>query len=202
MSEKDRSRRLFGRLSLLGSLTLLLIVHAATIGAAADPAADPEALKFFETKIRPALAQNCFKCHGPVKQKGGLRLDSREAVIKGGESGPAVVPGNRDESLLVEAIHFAGLEMPPTGKLDEGTLQALTRWVEMGAPWPQNDVTSAAAATTTPAPDQPRISEEDRKHWSFQPLRRPSVPLEQARGDRSERSEIDAFIEERCRRST
>ena len=66
---------------------------------------DPAAVKFFETKVRPLLAEHCFQCHGPEKQRAGLRLDSREAMLKGGDSGPAVVPGQPDKSLLVEAIN-------------------------------------------------------------------------------------------------
>ena len=73
--------------------------------------------KFFEQNVRPLLAEKCYSCHGTKKQKGGLRLDSIEAILKGGESGPAVVPGKPDESLLVSAINYAGPEMPPDGKL-------------------------------------------------------------------------------------
>jgi len=107
---------------------------------------DPEAIKYFEAKVRPILAESCFKCHGPAKQKGGLRLDSRAGVLEGGENGPAVVPGRRDESLLVEAIHYEGLEMPPGGKLDPEKLAILTRWVEMGAPWPATEVPPSPGA--------------------------------------------------------
>src|SRR3954452_15553842 len=118
--------------------TGLLLAQAWGLGATRVSAAEPsaEALQFFETDVRPVLAENCFKCHGPTKQKGGLRLDSREAVLRGGDTGPAVVPGKHDESLLIEAIHYDGLEMPPGGKLDEAKIAILTRWVEQGAPWP------------------------------------------------------------------
>ena len=83
--------------------------------------------------------ENCYSCHGDKKQKGGLRLDSFEAILQGGESGPAVVPGKPEESLLVEAINFAGLEMPPTGKLSGEKVATLTRWVSLGTPWPSRD---------------------------------------------------------------
>ena len=72
--------------------------------------------KFFEQNVRPLLAENCYSCHAAKKQKGGLRLDSLEAILKGGESGPAVVPGKPEESLLVSAINYAGPEMPPDRK--------------------------------------------------------------------------------------
>src|SRR3954447_11486522 len=102
----------------------LAAVVAATIGLPeprllAAAGLDPAQVTFFETEVRPLLAENCFKCHGPDKQKGGLRLDSRAAALEGGDSGPAVVPGHGDESLLVEAINYDGLQMPPTGQLKE-----------------------------------------------------------------------------------
>ena len=81
------------------------------------------------------------------KQKGGLRLDSLEAILKGGDSGPAVVPGKPAESLLVEAINFDGLEMPPSAKLVPEKIDILTRWVSLGAPWPARDRTAAHAAS-------------------------------------------------------
>ena len=89
---------------------------------AGDPDQKTQAAReqFFEQNVRPLLAENCYSCHGDKKQKGGLRLDSLEAILKGGESGPAVVPGKPDESLLVEAINYDGLEMPPNGKLGAG----------------------------------------------------------------------------------
>ena len=95
--------------------------------------------KFFEQNVRPLLAENCYSCHGPKKQKGRLRLDSIEAILKGGESGPALVPGKPDESLLVSAINYAGPEMPPKGKLPREKVAVLTRWVSSGARWPAGD---------------------------------------------------------------
>src|SRR5271170_4973735 len=77
----------------------------------------PKQIEFFETKVRPVLAGTCQKCHGAADHKGGLRLDSRDAVLKGGDSGAAVVPGKPDSSPMIEAINYRGLEMPPTGKL-------------------------------------------------------------------------------------
>ncbi|MEA2632555.1 MAG: hypothetical protein QOE66_2774, partial [Chloroflexota bacterium] len=153
----------------------MLLAQAWSYGPAPATAAEPapEALKFFETNVRPILAESCFKCHGPTKQKGGLRLDSREALLRGGETGPVVVPGSRDESLLIEAIHYDGLEMPPGGKLDDAKIAVLTRWVEMGAPWPEADRSQPGAAAS---PSKPRISDDDRKFWSFQPVRRPDLP--------------------------
>jgi mono/diheme cytochrome c family protein len=172
--------------------TALFVIVGGALGepvarvSAAEP--DPVAIKFFETKVRPILADNCFKCHGPAKQKGGLRLDSRGAALQGGENGPAVVPGRRDDSLLVEAIHYESLEMPPAGKLDDAKIAILTRWVEMGAPWPTTEVSPAAAASGA----KPRLSDEDRAYWAFQPIKRPEPPV--PRDGRWSRNPIDRFI--------
>src|SRR3954468_1155762 len=97
----------------------LAVVAVATLLSAATPEPSRDQLKFFEEKVRPILAENCYKCHGSDKQKGNLRLDVREAVFAGGESGPVIVPGKPSESPLVEAIKWESLEMPPTGKLKD-----------------------------------------------------------------------------------
>src|SRR3954468_675107 len=87
---------------------------------AADPKPSAEAVEFFEKSVRPVLAEHCQSCHGADKQKGGLRLDSRQAMISGGDTGPAIVPGDPDKSRLVGAVHHTGdtPKMPPKGKLD------------------------------------------------------------------------------------
>ena len=97
----------------------------------------PAAVEFFEARVRPILVDQCVKCHGPKKQSSGLRLDSREAMLKGGDSGPAVVPSKPDESLLIQAVGHthAELKMPPSGKLPEPALAILRQWVSLGAPW-------------------------------------------------------------------
>ena len=159
---------------IVAALGWLLLVSAATPGRAADaPAPTAEQAAFFEAEVRPILAESCQKCHGTDKQKGGLRLDTPEGVFQGGDSGPAVVPGNLEESLLIEAIRHEGLEMPPSGKLDDVKIATLTRWVETGAAWP--GVEGHAAAAPAP-PTQKIFTAEDRAWWSFQPLRRPEVP--------------------------
>jgi mono/diheme cytochrome c family protein len=131
---------------------------------APESSADVDAARarFFENKVRPLLAEKCYACHGPEKQKGGLRLDSRAALLKGGENGAAVVAGKPDESLLVDAVNYAGPEMPPSGKLDPSEIDTLTRWIAVGAPWPDR---------AAPMPRGKTISRADRAHWSLQPLR-------------------------------
>src|SRR5690349_13347433 len=104
------------------------------LGPAVAPAADRSAADhFFESKVRPLLVEHCTRCHGPDKQRGGLRLDSAGALAKGGESGTVVVPGNPDESRLIEAVRYAGdLKMPPKGRLSEADVTALVAWVRDG----------------------------------------------------------------------
>ncbi len=98
----------------------------------------PEAVEFFESRVRPVLVERCQKCHGPKKQSSGLRLDSRDGVLKGGDNGPAVVPGKPDESVLFQAVSGAHreLKMPPDGKLPEQAVASLRQWVSLGVPWP------------------------------------------------------------------
>ncbi len=145
----------------------------APAAAARVPAGQAE---FFESTVRPLLADNCYACHsGRVDPPfGGLRLDSREGLLAGGESGPAVVPGRPAESALVERLHGRPMLMPPTGPLAGEDIAALTRWVEMGAPWP------GAAATTVAGPPDPSapfdLPQRRRTHWAWQPVREVEPP--------------------------
>src|SRR5437667_12840377 len=107
----------------------LLLVRA---GSAQE--VSPAAVKFFEQKVRPVLVNNCQECHGAAKQRGKLRLDSLDAIKKGGELGPALVPGKPEDSRLVHAIGYkTDLKMPPKGKLSEADIANLTAGVQMGA---------------------------------------------------------------------
>ena len=102
-----------------------LAIAPGTAPAQSDPAADG-----FERDIRPVLVEVCQQCHGPKKQEGGLRLDSREALVRGGDSGPAIVPGEPDKSLLIAAIRQTGeLKMPPKTQLSSERIAAFERWV-------------------------------------------------------------------------
>src|SRR5437867_3980907 len=116
------------------SRLLLLVLLAPALAAAQN--ADP--LEFFETRIRPILANHCYACH-TASQLGGLRLDSRSSILKGGKSGPAVVPGKPDESLLIRAVLQTDpkLKMPIGGKLKDQEIADLRSWVKSGAPWPE-----------------------------------------------------------------
>jgi hypothetical protein len=148
---------------------------------------EPGAVEFFETRVRPVLANKCYSCHTASKL-GGLRLDSRAAILEGGKSGPAVIPGKPSESLLIRAVRHADekLKMPMAGeKLSPAEVEDLAHWIQSGASWPE---TRAAA----PVKKGFAISPEQRAFWSFQPLRKPARP---AVGNASwVKSPIDSFI--------
>ena len=147
-------------------------------------------LEFFEKQVRPLLVEQCHKCHGPKLQKGGLRLDSRAAALKGGDTGPAVEPGNLKASLLIDAISYDpdSYQMPPTGKLAPEQIAILTEWVRLGAPWPNS------ASTLTTEEKKFDLSERA-KHWSFQPIGKPKIPGVESAAFL--RNPIDGFLQSR-----
>src|SRR5262245_26333870 len=115
-------------------LAVLFLVATLPSQSAEPPA---EAIEFFERKIRPILVDNCQRCHSSSKQKANLSLESLATILKGGDSGPALVVGQPDASLLIKAIRYQDeLRMPPRGKLSDEQIADLTAWVKMGAPWP------------------------------------------------------------------
>ncbi len=131
-------------------------------------------LEFFENRIRPIFANHCYKCHSrqAEKVKGGLLLDSREDLLKGGESGPSIVSGDPDKSLLIQAVRYGNedLQMPPKGeRLSEKQITDLVAWVKMGAPDPRV-ATAAQKAWVDPG----------KKHWAWQPVQKPVVPKVQS----------------------
>jgi hypothetical protein len=168
-------------------LFVALIALAPVALRAASPQFPPGQIEFFESKVRPVLAGTCQKCHGATTHKGGLRLDSRDAALKGGDSGAAVVPGNPDASPMIEAINYRGLEMPPTGRLKPREIEALIAWVKMGAPWPKEEAKSAG-----PSRGDFTITDEDRRYWAFQPIGHPQPPIVRTRSWAA--NPIDAFI--------
>ncbi len=168
------------------TIAVILLVCVPTAGRADGPTADQ--LAFFENKVRPILSARCYSCHSQAtkKPKGGLTLDRRESVLTGGDSGPAMVPGKPATSLLLKAIKYDGLEMPPTGKLPADEIATLTKWIEMGAPWP--------ATTVKPVVDAEVgvLTPERLKHWAFQPLKVVEPPA-LTDADRK-RHPIDRFV--------
>ncbi|MGV3720520.1 MAG: PSD1 and planctomycete cytochrome C domain-containing protein [Actinomycetota bacterium] len=165
-------------LGLAGGAGLLASASAAT-GAPATAPASPEAIKFFETSVRPVLVTRCQSCHGAERQSGGLRVDSLAALLKGGGGGPALVPGKPEQSLLLKAIaHQPGVaKMPPSGKLAPRQIAEVTRWIAEGAAWPSVQAQAAA---------------DRAKHWAFQPVRKPALPA--VKNKAWVKSPVDAFI--------
>jgi hypothetical protein len=152
---------------------------------------DGTAITDFEKSIRPLFVEKCQPCHGPGKAKAGLRLTDRESLLKGGESGPAIVPNAPDESRLIQAVRYRDeLKMPPKQRLSAPQVEALERWVAVGAPWP-----SLPSRTTTKAGFEPTPAQ--RRWWAFQPVR--SEPPPTGNGPRPSSDEIDDFLQDALR---
>jgi Protein of unknown function (DUF1549)/Protein of unknown function (DUF1553)/Planctomycete cytochrome C len=182
---------------LIWAVTLAELVLIGTLapGLRAD-SQSPEGIEFFEKKVRPILVEKCEKCHGSQRQKGGLRLDSRQAAFTGGETGPVIVSGHPEKSELVKAVNYEadGFQMPPTGKLDADSISVLTDWVRRGAPWPE----TAAAGSSSGSNARFNFAERA-KHWSFQPLHS-GAPPRTADKDWA-RNPIDTFLASRLRQA-
>ena len=137
----------------------------------------------FERDVQPILEENCLHCHGGDEQESGFRVDSRLALLKGGDYGePGIVPGDTSKGLMIGAIEHTeeGLEMPLDGKLSDESIAIIKRWVEQGAVWPgQMDE---------------KVTREKSDHWAFQPVTRPAIPRTNPVGNPRPSSEIDAFL--------
>jgi hypothetical protein len=173
---------------LFNTLSIAAVLLAASVGAAEpatesgsdtpavanNPAAhSPAEIEFFEKKIRPLLHTHCYECHSASAKnlKGSLRVDHLEALLAGGDSGPAIVPGKPEESLLIDSVRYGedSYQMPPKGKLAAGEIALLVEWVERGAPFP--------AAEVAAGPQNNQIDfEAGRKFWSFQPVKKHPAP--------------------------
>ena len=176
----------FQRCLILG-LALLVVNSFGVSASYADDNVIKYTVEEFETQVRPILATQCLKCHGDHKQEGGLRLDTRDAILKGGESGPALVPSHADQSLLMEAVRYESFEMPPSGQLRDKQIRQLQRWIDMGAFWPEN---------SEPLREGPsEITDVDRQWWAFQPVHPVVVPSLEA--DQWSKNEIDRFVQQR-----
>ena len=128
----------------------------------------PDQVAFFETRIRPVLSQHCYQCHSAEALRAGtlkasLLVDSRAGMAKGGESGAAVVPGRKEESLLLAALKYDGFEMPPAGKLPDAVIADFETWIDMGAPDPRDEPLAAVDERTIDV-------EAGRRHWSYRRL--------------------------------
>ena len=131
---------------------------------AAD-APSPEQLEFFEKQVRPLLIEHCSECHGAKKSEAGLRLDTKRGFVKGSDTGPIVVAGNVDASLLMKVLNYRDGEtqMPPKGKLPEEKIAVFRKWLELGSPWPDEAVGAGDGSSA-------------KNHWAFQPVKRPAIP--------------------------
>ena len=159
--------------------------------AAADVPADD--LAFFESEVRPLLVERCYACHaaGAERIEGGLRLDSLAAHLRGGDSGPAIVPGDADASLLIEAVRYDGYEMPPSGRLPPEEIAVFEQWVERGAPWP--DEPGPEESTPDDAsPEAFDLAARKASFWLWQPIADPKPPA--VDDDAWPRGAIDRFI--------
>ena len=182
---RECAPRMLTRYSFVARVSALFMVSIAWNANPSAKSAEPTPHEFFEKQVRPILIERCIGCHGAEKHKGGLRLDSAEAVRAGGESGATVVPGNVAKSRFVLAIQHTDddLKMPPGKKLPEKEIAVLTRWVELGAPWPAKVVLAAPDAIATAAA----------AHWAFRPVKRPLIPAV----PNPPANPIDAFVREK-----
>ncbi len=171
-------------------LALALLACLPGFFRAAESTPTPEAAEFFEKKIRPVLIESCWKCHSAEakKLKGGLRLDSRAGLLKGGDTGPSLVPEHPEKSKLIEAVGYknADLLMPPKGMLAPAVIADLTKWVQMGAPWPGSET------STGDKKDAFDLAKRKREHWAWQPIR--ATPPPAVKNTTWARSPIDTFL--------
>ena len=162
------------------ALSAVLGFFLLATAARAEPAGD----EFFEKEVRPLLVERCFKCHGGEKTRGSLKLTSREGILQGGDNGPAAAPGKPADSLFIKAVHWSdALKMPKDKQLSEKDIAVLTRWVEIGLPYPAGAVATAGGF---------RITDEQRNFWAFRPVR--VVPPPAVKDTAWPRSDLDRYL--------
>lgn len=154
-----------------------------------QPPAKASQIEFFERKVRPLLVEHCYSCHSADAEKlqAGLYADSRAALIHGGDSGAAIVPGDPDASLLVDAVRYDGYEMPPKGKLSDEDIATFEQWVAMDAPWPDEEPPTSNAVRL-----EFDLATRKADHWIWQSVQRPAIP--DVRNMQWPRSDIDRFV--------
>lgn len=168
---------------------IALMSTGSLVSAQSTPSNDAVAVDFFEKKIRPLLADNCYNCHSANNNsQGGLRVDDRNGLLNGGGRGPAVVPGEPEKSWLIKAVRHTDdkLKMPPKKQLSDEQVADLTKWIRDGAAWPKIEFTLPKG---DPHPEYERLRKE---HWAWQPLRNAKVPA--VRAADWARDEIDRFV--------
>jgi len=162
----------------LSTVTLFVAMCGALSPTSAAEAIDLAQLEFFESHVRPLLAEHCFECHakGVETIEAELRVDTLASLLQGGDSGPAVIPGNADASLLIQAVRWQEVEMPPDGKLKDEQIATLVRWVEMGAPWPKGEAVDDSPQKAKEY-DWPKLRAE---HWAWRPVDNAEPPTVKA----------------------
>lgn len=172
--ENDVNRRY---LALITVLVAIATVLTCTQAIASDVPATSSQLEFFEREVRPLMVEHCYSCHSGTSEKlqAGLRVDSRAALVSGGDSGPAIVSGDVEASMFIEAVRYDSYEMPPKGKLSDAAIETFERWVEMGAPWPAGD--SPVESNAAPEFD---LLKRKSEHWAWQPVSAPELPTVQS----------------------
>jgi len=153
----------------------------------------PSQIEFFEKQIRPIFVTHCHSCHSHSSEKlqAGLVIDRREGLIAGGDSGPSMVPGDAEASLLVAAIRYEEYEMPPKGKLADDEIKAIIDWVNHGAAWP-TELMPESIADGSPKPPAFDLEQRKKDHWVWQPVRKPLIP--QVANAAWPTNDIDHFI--------
>jgi len=183
------SMRTFLSRILMGGVLLGVHLLLPALVAAESPTFTQDEYDFFERDIRPVLIDNCVECHGPDLQRNGLRLDSLEAVLKGGSGGPVLTPGEPHNSLILEVIRQdSEIKMPPSGSLTEETQELIAHWIALGAPWPEGPALEYDPDESW----QRRMAQASERHWAFQPVADPPLP-EVAQTDWPQ-SPVDHFI--------
>ena len=180
MSTPKLTRRCFA------FLAIVLLCHGSQLAAESETIS-AEQTEFFEKKIRPVLVDHCYECHAADAKsiRGGLRLDNAAAMLNGGDSGPAVAPGEPSEGTLLDALKYETFEMPPRQKLPNSVIQDFEKWIEMGAPDPRTETQPTTASTGIDL-------DAGREFWSFTPIQKQEPP---AVGDSNwVRNDIDHFI--------
>lgn len=164
-------------------------VFPSALNAADDSLASAEGIEFFEKHVRPLLAEHCYECHSvdAKRVEASLLLDSLQGHLKGGDSGPAIVSGDPNSSLLIEAVRFESYEMPPKGKLPDEDIKVLVQWIEMGTPWPDEPAPTADGAL-----EKFDLEERKSEFWVWQPIVDPEPPA--VANTTWPRTAIDQFI--------
>ncbi len=150
---------------------ILSLVSASRLCAADKPLPDDAGIDFFEKRIRPVLVEHCYECHAEGrKRQGGLLLDTRAGIRRGGDSGEAVVPGKPEDSLLLAALRHESVEMPPQGQLPKGVIADFEKWIRIGAPDPRDGGNESVGESID------EMLARGRNFWSFRPISRPDQP--------------------------